>query len=213
MFIFLNLKKENKFQCLVEENGKILDLNNIEFILSEYEEYEIVSYLIRKLTEGENKKIKRILIIGEDLIRIYPEINMIFPNSKFFITSKSRDIVNSFIKHYNKQKNYFAYTLDVLNGASLHDFIYNNSKFDLVIANKIFSKVKKKKRYFSVKFLYKYYLNQNGILCLINYIRNSKIDKFILLKTIKPALEKRIPLKNKNCLVQFISYIKKTKYV
>jgi len=213
VFIFLNLKKENKFQCLVEENGKILDLNNIEFILSEYEEYEIVSYLIRKLTEGENKKIKRILIIGEDLIRIYPEINMIFPNSKFFITSKSRDIVNSFIKHYNKQKNYFAYTLDVLNGASLHDFIYNNSKFDLVIANKIFSKVKKKKRYFSVKFLYKYYLNQNGILCLINYIRNSKIDKFILLKTIKPALEKRIPLKNKNCLVQFISYIKKTKYV
>ena len=154
---------------------------------------------------------KKILIIGEDLIRIYPQIYRISPDAHFFITNKSKEILESFKGYYKNRKNSCTYVLDVSKGVSLADFIFYNGKVDLVIANNIYSQLSKKKRYLSIKFLYRHYLRQYGILCIINYTQNSKRDKSSLLRTIKPVLEKEIPLKNKKNSIRFIFYIRKKK--
>jgi hypothetical protein len=202
----LKLQKEVKLQDLAEKNGKILDLNNIRYILSNYEEYQVLTKIIRNLSQ--NKDLKRILIIGKDLISIYSQLRSNFPTAHFYIASKSKDILKSFEEHFENENKYSTYILDVLNGASLHDLIYTNSPFDLVIVNKIYNKVKKKKRYLSTRFLYKFYLQQYGALCLVNYLKDSKKEKFKLSESVKPTLEKKIPVKQENYLVQFIIYSK-----
>ncbi len=209
----MNSNKEVNIQHLTEKNRKILDLNNVKIILNEFEEYQVLTDLFKKLSQNKKRKIKKILIIGEDLLRIYPQLHTISPEAQFYITSKSKDILKSFIEHYNKQQNYSTHILDVFKGVSLHDFTYYNGKFDLVIANKIYSQARKKKGYLSIKFLYKHYLRQYGILCIINYTKNSKGDKFSLLETIKPALEKKIPIKNKKGSIHFIFYVRRKKFI
>jgi hypothetical protein len=151
------------------------------------------------------------LIIGEDLSKIYPQINEIYPDAQFYITSKSKDILNSFMELYNEQQNYSTHILDVFEGVSLHDFTYYNGKFDLIIANKIYSQAKKKIGYYSINFLFKHYLRQYGILCLIFYIENTKGDKFSLLKNIKPIFRKKISIRNKKGSIFFIFYIRRKK--
>lgn len=209
----MNSKREVNIQHLTEKKRKILDLNDAKFILSEFEEYQVLTDLIKKLSQNRKRKIKKILIIGEDLLRIYPQLHKISPDAQFYITSKSKNILKSFIEHYNKQQNYSTHTLNVLKGVSLHDFTYYNGKFDLVIANKIYSQARKKKGYFSIRFLFKHYLRQYGILCIINYTQNSKGDKFCLLETIKPALEKKNPIKNKKGSIHFIFYVRRKKFL
>jgi hypothetical protein len=136
-----------------------------------------------------------------------------FPNTKFYITSNSKDTLKSFREHFKEQKSYFSHFLDVQKGVSLHDFTYYYGKFDLVIANKIYSKIKRRKRYLSIKFLYKHYLQQNGLLCLIDYVQDSKKEKYNLLKYIEPAKIKSIPIKKKDYSIQFIFYRNNKKFV
>jgi hypothetical protein len=205
---YLNIKKET--QQLVEENGKILDLNKNKPILSEFEEYEVLMKIIRKISQ--NLEISRILIISNNIISLYSKLLMVFPKAHYYVANKAKSILKSFKEHYKNRKNYNIYILDVLKGVSIHDFIYNNPKFDLVIAYKIYSKVKKKKRYYSINFLYKFYLNQDGILCLISNIQHSE-EKLDYLKPLKPIIEKIIPIKNEKTSVQFTFYKKKNKYL
>ena len=141
----MNSKKEINTQYLTEKKRKILDLNNKKIILSEFEEYQILTDLIKKLSQNKKRNMKKILIIGEDLLQIYPQLLKISPDAEFYIASKSKDILKSFIEHYNKQQNYSTHTLNVFKGVSLHDFTYYIGKFDLVIANKIYSQARKKK--------------------------------------------------------------------
>jgi len=197
----------------MEKKRKILDLNDAKFILSEFEEYKVLAALIKKLFQNKKRKIKKILIIGEDLLRIYPQLQKISPDAQFYITNKSKDILKSFIEHYNKQQNYSTHTLNVFKGVSLHDFTYYNGKFDLVIANKIYSQARKRKGYLSIRFLYKHYLRQYGILCIINYTQDSKGDIFRLLENIKPSLEKKFPIKNKKGSIHFIFYVRRKKFI
>ncbi len=205
----MNSNGKVNIQHLTEKNGKILDLNNTKIILNEFEQYQVLRNLIKKLSQNKTKKIKKILIIGKDLLRIYPELHVIYPDAQYYITSKSKEILKSFIEHYNKQQNYSTYTLNVFKGVSLLDFTYYNGKFDLVIANKIYSQARKKKRYLSIRFLYIHYLRQYGILCIINYTQNSKGDKLSLIEPIKPALEIKIPIKNKKGSIRFIFYVRR----
>jgi len=191
----------------------MLDLNNTNLILSEFEEYQVLPDLIKKLFQNKKRKIKQILIIGEDLIRIYPELYRIYPEAQFYIANKSKHILKSFKEHYNKQQNYSTHTLNVFKGVSLHDFTYYNGKFDLVIANKIYAQQRKKKTYLSIKFLYKHYLRQYGILCIINFTQNSERDKFSLLENVQPVFEKKVPIKNKNGSIHFIFYVGRKKYI
>jgi hypothetical protein len=208
----LNLKKNIKTQQIIEENGKILDLNNIEFILSKFEEYQVLIDLIRNFSK--NRDIKRILIISDNLISIYSQLIKVFPKAHFYIANKSGKILESFKEHYKNENNYSIYILDVFKGVSIHDFIYDNSKFDLVIADKIYSNKKnRKKRYYSIKFLYKFYLRQNGILCLFSHIRDIEKHNSNLLGFIRPLLEKRIPVKNEKYFAQFILYSKRENYL
>ena len=200
-------------QHLTEKNRKILDLNNAKFILSEFEEYQVLADQIKKLSQDKKREIKKILIIGEDLIRIYSQLYRISPDAQFYITNRSKKILESFKEHFKNQKNYSTYILDVFKGVSLNDFTYYNDRFDLVIANKIISQVNKKKGNLSIKFLYKHYLRQYGILCIINYTQNLKVDKFRIIRTIKPALEKKIPIKNKKGSIHFIFYIRRKKVI
>jgi len=141
----LNSNGKVSIQHLTEKNGKILDLNNNKIIVNEFEQYQVLTNLIKKLSLNKKRKIKKILIIGEDLLRIYPELHIIYPDAQFYITNKSKEILKSFIEHYNKQQNYSTHTLNVFKGVSLLDFTYNNGKFDLVIVNKIYSQARKKK--------------------------------------------------------------------
>jgi hypothetical protein len=207
---YLNFKKEIKTQELVEENGKILDLKKIKYIIGEFEEYEVLMKIIRNISQ--NLEISRILIIGDNIISLYSKLLMVFPKAHYYVANKTNSILKSFKEHYKNRKNYNMYILDVLKGVSIHDFIYNNPKLDLVIADKIYSKVKKKKRYYSINFLYKFYLNQDGILCLISNIQHSEEKKLDYLKPLKPIIEKIIPLKNEKTSVQFSFYLKKNKY-
>ncbi len=208
----MNLKKNIKTQQLIEENGKILDLNNIEFILSKFEEYQVLINLIRNFSQ--NRDIKRILIISDNLNIIYSQLIEFFPKAYFYIANKSGKILESFKDHYKNEDNYSTCILDVFKGVSIHDFIYDNSKLDLVIADRIYSNKKnRKKRYYSIKFLYKFYLKQNGILCLLSHIRDIEKDNYNLLGDIKPLLEKRIPVKNEKYFVQFILYSKRESYL
>ena len=208
----MNSDRKVNTQHLTEKNRKILHINNINMILNEFGEYQVLTYLIKKLSQNKTKKIKKILIIGEDLLRVYPQLNKSSPDAQYYITSKSNDILKSFIQRYNKQQNYSTHTLNVFEGVSLLDFTYYNGKFDLVIVNKIYSQARKKKRYLSARFLYKHYLRQYGILCIINYTQNSKGNKSNLLRTIKPALEKKIPTKNKKGSIHFIFYVRRRKF-
>lgn len=209
----MNSNRKVNIQHLTEKNRKILDLNNGKIILNEWEQYQVLTDLIKKLSLNKKRKRKKILIIGEDLLRIYPELHIIYPDAQFYITNKSKEILKSFIEHYNKQQNYSTHTLNVFKGVSLLDFTYYNGKFDLVIANKIYSQARKKKRYLSIRFLYIHYLRQYGILSIINYTQNSKGDKFSILETIKPALEKKIPIKNKKGSIHFIFYVRRKRFV
>lgn len=209
----MNSNGKVNIQHLTEKNGEILDLNNNKIIINEFEQYQVLTDLIKKLSLNKKRKIKKILIIGEDLLRIYPELHIIYPDAQFYITNKSKEILKSFIEHYNKQQNYSTHTLNVFKGVSLLDFTYYNGKFDLVIANKIYSRARKKKRYLSTRFLFIHYLRQYGILSIINYTQNSKGDKFSLLETIKPDLEKKIPIKNKKGSIHFIFYIRRKRFV
>ena len=87
----MNLNKKVKIQQLEEQNGKILDLNNIEFILSNYEEYQVLADLIRK--SSQYREIKRILIISDNLIKLYSHLSIIFPKAQFFIANKSKEVL------------------------------------------------------------------------------------------------------------------------
>jgi len=209
----LNSNGKISIQHLTEKNRKILDLNNNKIILNEFEQYQVLTNLIKKLSLNKKRKIKKILIIGEDLLRIYPDLHLVYPDAQFYITNKSKEILKSFIDHYNKQQNYSTHTLYVFKGVSLLDFTYYNGKFDLVIANKIYSQARKKKRCLSIRFLFIHYLRQYGILCIINYRKNSKGDKLSLIEPIKPALEKKIPIKNKKGSISFIFYVRRKKFV
>ncbi len=209
----MNSNGKVNIQHLTEKNGEILDLNNNKIIINEFEQYQVLTDLIKKLSLNKKRKRKKILIIGKDLLRIYPELHIIYPDAQFYITNKSKEILKSFIEHYNKQQNYSTHTLNVFKGVSLLDFTYYNGKFDLVIANKIYSQARKKKRYLSIRFLYIHYLRQYGILSIIIYTQNSKGDKFSLLETIKPDLEKKIPIKNKKGSIHFIFYVRRKKFV
>ena len=64
---------------------------------------------------------------------------------------------------------------------------------------------------FNFQVLNKHYLRQYGTLCIINYTQNSKRDKSSLLRTIKPVLEKEIPIKNKKSSIRLIFYARKKK--
>jgi hypothetical protein len=203
----LKLQNELEIQDLVEKNSKILDLNNIKFVLTRFEEYQVLAEIIKNLSQ--NKKLERILIIGDNLKLIFSQLVRIYPNAHFYIANISKNILDDFQDHFRNQNNYSTCILDVFKGRSLHDFIYNNSKFDLVITDKLFSKERKKKRNYSIRFLYKFYLHQNGILCIINYLQYSKKDIYKPLKAIKPVLEKKIPVKWENYAVQFVVYSKK----
>ncbi len=205
----MKLHKEVKLHNLEEKNGIILDVDNIGSILGENEEYRVLTEIIR--TFSQNKELKRILLIGKDLIAIYSLFRWMFPSAHFYIANKSKHILKSFEEHFEKETNYSTYILDILNGASLHDLIYTNSPFDLVIANKIYNNVKKKKRYLSTRFLYKFYLWQYGTLCLVNYLKDSKKENFILSGLVDPSLEVKIPVKKENYVVQFIIYSKNQK--
>jgi len=192
---------------------EISNYNRNNLKSTESGEYQVLTNLIKGLTQEQNRKLNKILIIGESLIEIYPQIHKISPDSQFFIANKSEKILESFKNYFKKHKNYSTYLLDVSKGVSLHDFIFYNGKFDMVIANKIYSRLSKKKRYLSIKFLYKYYLHQYGILCIINYTQNYKRVKSSLLRNIKPLLEKEFSIKNINGSIQFSFYMSNKKYI
>ncbi len=120
--------------------------------------------------------------------------------------------MKTFIEHYSKQQNYSTHVLNVFKGVSLHDFTYYYGKFDLVIANKIYSKARKKKVYLSIRFLFKHFLHQYGILCIIIYTQHTRDNKFLLFENIKPVLEKKISLRNKNSPIHLIFYINRKKF-
>lgn len=209
----MNSKKEGNIQHLTEKNRKMLDLNDTKFILSEFEEYQVLIDLIKKLSSSKKRKIQKILIIGEDLLHIYPQLHKIYPDAQFHIASKSKVILKNFIERYNKQKNYSTHILNVFKGVSLHDFTYYYGKFDLVIANKIYSQARKKKGHLSIRFLFKHYLRQYGILCIIIYTQDSKGDKFSLFENTKPVLEKKLSRRNKKSSVHLIFFVRRKKFV
>jgi hypothetical protein len=138
---------------------------------------------------------------------------MTYPKARFYVANKSRKILESFKHRYKNQSNYKTCLIDVFKGVSIHDFIYDKSKFDLVIADKIYSNVKKKKERYSINFLYKFYIKQNGILCLVSYIHHIKKDTVNIKRLNNPILDIRIPVKNKNILVQYLLYTKNKNYL
>lgn len=207
----MNSKKEVESQKILEGEGKNIYKNH--FSMSESGEYHIFSNLLKRLNPSKIKDIEKILIIGDSLKEIYLQLCKISPDAQFFITNNSNKALISFKRNSKIYENYSTHILDVSKGVSLNDFVYYNGKFDLVIANKVYSQLNKKKRNLSLKFLYKHYLRENGILCIISDIRDTIQDgKFNFMRNIKPVLEKVFSIKNKKNSIQFSIYIKKKKF-
>ncbi|NHJ20383.1 MAG: hypothetical protein EAX91_05540 [Candidatus Lokiarchaeota archaeon] len=205
----MNLKKEGGSQQIMEGKGSSIDKNRLS--LSESEEYHIFSNLLKRLNHSKITSMEKILIIGDSLIEIYLQLIKISPNARFYITNSSNKVLESFKKYTKNYENYSTCILDVSKGVSLHDFVFYNGKFDLVIANKAYSQLSKKKRNLSLKFLYKHYLRENGILSIISYIRDTiQGGKFNFIRNIKPVLEKEISIENKKNSIQF-SFFRKNK--
>jgi hypothetical protein len=130
---------------------------------------------------------------------------------QYFIGNKSKKVLESFKKYHKNHKNYSTYDIDVSKGVSLHDFVFYNGKVDLIIANKVYTQLSKKKRNLSIKFLYKHYLSQYGILCIIDNAESTKKADYNIKRNIKPVLEKEIPIKNEKSVIRFIFYRKKNR--
>jgi hypothetical protein len=183
--------------------------NNYNLKSSESGEYRLLKEDINRLNQEKNKKLKKILIIGESLKRIFPQLYGISPGAQYFIGNKSKDVLESFKKYHKNHKNYSTYILDVSKGASLHDFIFYNGKVDLIIANKVYSQLSRKKRRLSIKFLYKHYLCQYGVLCIIEKAKSNTKCEYNFKRNIKPVLVKEIQIKNERSVIRLIFYMKK----
>ncbi len=59
----------------------MVDLNYDKFNLSEFEDYQVLNDLIKNVSQSKKRKIKKILIIGKDLLHIYPQLHKIYPNA------------------------------------------------------------------------------------------------------------------------------------
>ena len=103
----MNLKKGIETQQIAEENGKILDLKNIKIILSEFEEYQVLIDLIRKVSKKVD--IDRILIISDNLISLFSQLIKIFPKAHFYLANKTGKILETFKDHYRNQNNLMSF--------------------------------------------------------------------------------------------------------
>lgn len=207
----MNSNREVKSQQIFEKKGNNIDKNLLKPI--ESREYQVLSDLLKKLYHTNIESMEKILIIGDSLKEIYLQLHNISPKVQFYLANISNEPLESFKRIYKNYENYSTHILDVSKGVSLHDFVFYNDKFDLVIANKVYSNLSKKKRKLSLKFLYKHYLRQNGILCIISYIKDTNQDvKNNFMRNIKPVLEKESLTKNKKSSIQFSFYMRKKKY-
>jgi hypothetical protein len=207
----MNSKRKVNSQQILEGKENIIDKNRLRS--SKSVEYQVLSDLLKKFNQSKIKSMEKILIIGEFLIEIFSQLYKISPDAQFYIANSSNEPLESFKRYFKRYKNYSTYILDVSKGVSLHDFVFYNGKFDLVIINKVYSQLSIKKRNLSMMFLYKHYLYQYGILCIITDTKNTTQLKSSFIRNIKPVLEKDIPVKNKKSADRFIFYMRKNREI
>jgi hypothetical protein len=147
-------------------------------------------------------------IFGKELDRLFE----IFPESQFFITDKSKSIMNSIKEKCEIFENSNLYVVNAFDGSSLLDFLLKHGKFDLVITSRlnVYSPNNKQIQHFH-KFIYKHYLKKNAIFSIIIHDQDTWHNCFKSLKKKKPFINEIINIKNSENPVHILFYRKKKK--
>lgn len=165
---------------------------------------------LKKILPKINRKINRILIIGDRISLNYNQLSKFLPNSQFFIANKSKNILQSFKLDYKKQRNYTIQVIDIFDGLSLFNFTLKYGKFDIVIVSGLYTcNINKKKLRYSAKFLYKHLLQFHGIFCIENLTHDTKINQSPILENKHPIISQTIETQNSDRLIFFTVYLKK----
>jgi len=165
---------------------------------------------LKKILPKINRKIDRILIIGDRISLSYNQLLELFPNSQFFIANKSKNILKSFKLNCKEHRNYSIQVIDIFDGLSLFNFALKYGKFDIIIVSGLYTyKINKKKLRYSAKFLYKHLVQFDGIFCIVNLTQDLKINKSPILENEHPIISQTIDTLDSDLLIFFTVYLKK----
>ncbi len=158
---------------------------------------ENLDKFLRLLISGTNIKTGKILILGGIIGKELESFFKIFPESNFFITDKSKTILNSIKEKYETLKNFSTYVVNAFDGSSLLDFLLRHGKFDLIIVCRLNDYSPKEVQLLHFyRFLYNHFLKKDGIFCIvINKLKIWKLN-YTILKKKKPIMDEVINIEN-----------------
>jgi hypothetical protein len=175
---------------------------------------ESLNKFLTILASGINIKTEKVLVLGGILGKELERLFNLFPKSKFFVTDKSKTILNSINESYESFENFDTYVVDAFDGSSLLDFRLRHGKFGLVIVCRLDTYTPNNVRLLHFyRFIYNHFLKKNGIFCIIiNELKIWEINHSILRKK-KPFINEVINIKNKENPVHVIFYNKKRNWI
>ena len=212
----IKILEEDKLKSERDMNSKLSKKRNREINdnFSLFKSNENLDKFLRLLISCTNVKTEKILIMGAMFGKELDRFFELFPESQFFITDKSKSMMNSIKEKYEIFENSNIYVVNAFDGSSLLDFLLKHGKFDLVIASRlnVYSPNKEQLLHFH-RFIYKHYLKKNAIFSIIIHDQDTWLNCFKLLKKKKPFLNEIINIKNSENPVHIIFYKKNKKLV
>jgi len=168
---------------------------------------------LKSVSLQSKKNVEKILIIGEDLAILYRSIKKVFPNAHYIFSNKSQKILNLFDKNFDSNFSIKTKVLDIFNGSSLTDFYLEFGKFDLIILSGIFSEynLNTKKKRNSILFLYKHFLNFDGLFSIFDSKKELSEDLINLLKKMRYFRKIIKSYQEESSLLQYLIFIKKNR--
>ncbi|MFX1256789.1 MAG: class I SAM-dependent methyltransferase [Promethearchaeota archaeon] len=198
----INLIKSDKSRI---RNSKKKDYN---FINHNTVNKSLITIINNNLPKS-NKKINKILLIGDNSNYIYDQLNQIFPDARYYITNASENILHFMKNEHSSREKDLVRKLDIFNGRSLFNFTLKFNKFDLVIISNLYNHIENKEKVRnSARFIYKHLVKKKGLLCIIPSIRDLESNRISFLKNLKVPLVNNLEIKKFKNPLNLTLYIK-----
>ncbi len=209
----MNVKNKSEIELLNDVNKQRKKSSTIDSPSTILDFYETLALTIKSVSLQSKTKIKRIFIIGKNLKQIYSCINKAFPNAQYVFSDSSEIFLKEFIKEIDPNPSVRIKALDIFNGSLLTDFFLEFGKFDLIILSRIFTEyeIHNTKIRNSIRFLYKNFLNLNGMFSILENEKDGSIDLVNLLKRVKSFKKIIKSYQKKGISLQFVIYKKKNR--
>jgi hypothetical protein len=194
-----NKKKNVNKSSMIESNSENLDF------------YEKFALSTKSVSLQLSKNLKRILIIGKNLIATYNSIQKAFPNAQYIVANESKEFLSRFIENIDSNINTKIKILNLFDGSSLTDFYLEFGKFDLIILSGIFNDydLSKKRKNNSILFLYKHFLNFDGIFSILDNKKELSDDFIKKLKRLRFFKKSIKSHQQKDSSLQYLIFTKK----